>query len=493
MAEPDHSSDAPGRGGLSSWLRLLGLGLGGWLVLTHLAAAALGPRVLATLAYPVWSAVFVRGILHVYCYRGAFTRLLKNLVAAEMGGAVVAAVLSAAVIPTTDGYALWAWFWGLSVALIILSSAISRATAKIDDPRDPGKPLGRGGDIVCSWPWVQELMLVLRGARRHPAVKAVVKAVSPITPRAEISQLTWLVVLLLIFLGSASAQSVTVPHTPWGNDSKKAQPESAESPGTNPPAPAPPSEPARPPAADPYPLTGNSYAEQCPNGVDPGEPAPSPAREHLRSLWLGGQGIDGAGAAEAGCAGPARQVPGQSYTWYATGSCMGEIRSLGVAEPDQPPALLLQQAARVALDHAQSGNLLGASARTPIDAGDFQIIRTRAGNQLLIRRLASSGPGPPGDPRSCRDLDNQNVAYAAMPPSAVQLWLDLVRETEWSWPAPDGPDGSRFNLISDRTNAEVASIDCPTQQRCTLTAPGITRNSEAAYRVSVDQVLEHSP
>ncbi|MDQ3740139.1 MAG: hypothetical protein M3389_04265, partial [Actinomycetota bacterium] len=89
-----------------------------------------------------------------------------------------------------------------------------------------------------------------------------------------------------------------------------------------------------------------TFEELCPGSDQPGTGArPARMRRRLNREWLGGEGRDGPGALVAGCPKRAQRVRGLPGGWLVLGSCERRLRSLALAPPTAPSAILLDQAA----------------------------------------------------------------------------------------------------------------------------------------------------
>jgi hypothetical protein len=215
---------------------------------------------------------------------------------------------------------------------------------------------------------------------------------------------------------------------------------------------------------------GYTYADLCHGGVTPGEPAPAAQAAALRSLWLGGGTVAGSGALVAGCAEPAGPLSPGSQSWLARGMCGTELRSLGVATPGMPPAMLFQEVARFAWAKARSGVLTGAAPRVRAANGDFQIIYTTDGPYVLSRRVAAAGPvSPASSGPPCARLSSVNVRYTRVPPGLIDPWARAM-DGGWLWPAQvaSAHGYQRFVLIADDRDRVVATARCKTDQVCVV-------------------------
>lgn len=186
-----------------------------------------------------------------------------------------------------------------------------------------------------------------------------------------------------------------------------------------------------------------TYAEECPGSIEPGYPATEPFASELNSLWMGGKGIDGAGAVQAGCAQTAVEVSAEPEVWTEEGRCGTALRSLGVAADGYLPALLYEQAAAFAIEKAHEGVLLGASERHRLSTGDFYIIDTQIGSYVLIRAsLGGPGAAATGE-RPCERIGAQDAPYSVVPPGLIGVWAELVGRAGWLWPVQAGSDHNR--------------------------------------------------
>lgn len=234
------------------------------------------------------------------------------------------------------------------------------------------------------------------------------------------------------------------------------------------------------------PARPRTYADHCPGDPVPGYWAPEPQASLLYALWLGGVGVAGAGAIEAGCARAAEPVAGDPVLWTATGYCRGSLRSLGIVAPERPPALLYDGAARFALEQAELGRLLGASPRAPFGAGDVYAVETVDGTHVLFRALSSGGRLRPRHARrSCEDAVTRNVAYTNVPPGLIGYWMTLAAEAPVTPVETGAVGGFAFVNAAGRV---LATARCGHPAACLVTRNGETWLSWGRRWVAVDEV-----
>jgi hypothetical protein len=240
------------------------------------------------------------------------------------------------------------------------------------------------------------------------------------------------------------------------------------------------------------------YAVQC-GPVPPGYGAPPAQAAEINALWLGGTGQPGAGAVQAGCAEPAKQVPGQPGVYYATGVCASELRSVGVAGPDGQAGLLYQQAARFAVHRAEAGQLTAATSRTRIGDGDLYVVSTNLGTFVLVRSQTAYGGTIQHDtgPWCARQVPSVNVRYVVVPPGLGSQWLDLMGRLGWLWPVDDAsnaPRGTNFDFqIDNPTRAVVAHASCTTETACTMTSTAGSVAVDQGAAITLGDLLDYAP
>ncbi len=229
-----------------------------------------------------------------------------------------------------------------------------------------------------------------------------------------------------------------------------------------------------------------SYEEECGGEVEPGEPAPSPRREQLRFLWLGGEGVEGAGAIEGGCAHRAAPALGHPEVWIARGYCGSDLRSLGVVAPNYLPSLLFQQAARFALAKERAGELRGASSRWEVGEGDGYVVDTDTGSFVLAREDASGEAERSEGDLPCERFDEANVPYVVVPPGLIGLWLQ-VGEDGWVWPKRDPADSDGFLLVGE--GGRTVRAHCYSDTRCAAWIDGVLTPTTGSLFTSVSLLL----
>ena len=233
-----------------------------------------------------------------------------------------------------------------------------------------------------------------------------------------------------------------------------------------------------------------TYEELCPGGNQPGKPAPRPLQKSLYGLWLG---ESGAGAIEAGCAGPAHGVKGHSSIWMAKGFCEGSLRSLGIVGRGRPGSLLYQQAAWFALSKAREGTLLGASPREDLRAGDFYLIETELGPYILIRSQKAIGEATSNStPRRCENYTSDNYPYTIVPAGLIRIWL-RISHSELVWPVLNGDDGGGaqdFAFLGADRGGLVGDAECTSAVVCTASFNGRVFTTPSSSNLSVETILQ---
>jgi hypothetical protein len=243
-----------------------------------------------------------------------------------------------------------------------------------------------------------------------------------------------------------------------------------------------------PSSAPRQPLT-RSYDELCPNRVQPGYPAPPEEAEKLHALWLGGHGIDGSGAVVAGCAEDAQQMAHHREIWWVSGSCGERVLALGLAASGIAPAMMLGQVARVALPFAEQGVLTGASPRTRIGRGDFQVVHTDAGDYVFIRSALTDDSAAGTDSQgACAPLGSGASRYVVVPPGLIGLWVEVATDG-WAWPEASG-DRIAFRNTSGE---QIATATCPTPQSCELTYAGRSEQGQPHGRIDSGSLQALAP
>ncbi len=233
-----------------------------------------------------------------------------------------------------------------------------------------------------------------------------------------------------------------------------------------------------PPAASPP-----TYADLC--GPEPtGRPAPASIAAALRRRFLG------AGAIEAGCAQTPQPVTTVWGTWVMPGMCAGRLSSLAVAAPDGSGELLLGQgAAEAGTRLAREGRLQTVSQRVPVGSGDFYLLGTPTGNELLIRRRAAARPNDV-KPASCEDVPAAPSPYVQLPPHMTRLWMALNRHM-FTWPRRTRQTSRsvRFAFVPDASAGAVAATGGCSARGCWLRRAGGVLVTPDQTRVTTDSVL----
>jgi hypothetical protein len=330
--------------------------------------------------------------------------------------------------------------------------------------------LPRGTEIVCrSWLGRRFKSLLERAPEESPMSRGM-KVLARTTPPHQASSFLALSAAALLALSTGTGAAKTaerVMHEPAP---------------TSPVAVAPTVEVTGPGTSKQDASDEPTYEEECDDGTIPGDPAPSPQGEQLLALWMGGGGIDGAGAIEAGCARGATPVIGHPDVWIARGYCGDSLRSLGIAAPGYLPALLFQGAARFALRKAREGDLRGASARWQVGEGDLYVVDVDVGSFVLVRRNASGGATVPTGVLPCERQREAGVRYQVIPPGLLGIWLELAHG-RWLWPTVVG-DG-RFAFLDDVGN-QVATAHCYGDTRCEAWFDGSLHATSGSLYTSVN-------
>lgn len=227
-----------------------------------------------------------------------------------------------------------------------------------------------------------------------------------------------------------------------------------------------------------------------------GARAPFPQRSDLRALWHGRkarpgvEAVNGFGAPVAGCPSRRASSVNSSQVWVQRGFCGRELRGLGVAVPDRPPAMLLQQAAKFGDREAKAGRLLGASTRGDVGAGDAYVIDSAipgvgVGSYVLLRGEKTGGPTKDSQGgRFCGPLRDSNVPYTVTPPGLLPLWREVLIAKGTSWPHDGGthfPKGKGFSFYESAVprlaGKPLATATCLDSSNCTLTIDGQKRTT----------------
>ncbi len=225
---------------------------------------------------------------------------------------------------------------------------------------------------------------------------------------------------------------------------------------------------AMPPVGKP---TEISYATRCGRGSRPGRGAPASIAGRLYDLWLGPAGV---GGRVGGCAERARQVRSGAGAWYVVGRRDGVLQSVGVAGADGSSALLLGDAARVALTRALDGTLERASARARVKGGDLQIVDTTTGSFVLVRAEIGSGT---------------RARYTLVPPGLVGVWLAAVRNAGWVWPVSESSDAGVFRFRTDAGTA-VGAARCADAIQCAARIHGVTTRTSTGTHATLLELTQ---
>lgn len=220
-----------------------------------------------------------------------------------------------------------------------------------------------------------------------------------------------------------------------------------------------------------------TYVARCGRHREPGRGAPSPVDTKLRNLWLGAQGV---GALLGGCADRARLVRPDSGIWYAAGRDGETVVSLGVVAADGKFALLLGGAARFATRRALDGSLFRVSARVGIGHGDLEVVGTRLGSYVFVRREVRHG--------------GRSVPYSVVPPGLATAWLASARTAGWTWPATEQVRG-HVTVFSFRaeTGKVVGAALCTSDTWCSSTIRGVVANTLRGDAVTLDHLVAVAP
>jgi len=235
-----------------------------------------------------------------------------------------------------------------------------------------------------------------------------------------------------------------------------------------------------------------TYEEECTGMPDPGVPAEEPYGGQLNTLWIGGEGVDGAGAVQAGCAERAEQVSASPVVWTAAGRCGSDLRSLGVAAEGYLPALLFEQAAEFAEAKAEDGVLVGASARHKLRSGDFYVIDVTEGSFVLIRANVSAGKAPADGGRPCRMIPVDDVAYSVLPPGLIGIWSEVVLRSGWVWPVEVTPPGSpspEFTFRTTPDGSDLGRARCSSETSCVASVDGETFQTSGSLSITPAAIL----
>lgn len=354
--------------------------------------------------------------------------------------------------------------------------------------------LKRGTEIVCGSPVGDVFKDLLPRAPEDSLIGRFLRLFTNTSAKHQISSFALVAAAALIAMPAGAYSAETVGKTLQKNLSPK---EAPREPGLSPavavaremPAAQAP-DPAQAPSPEPA-ARSLSYSDVCAGDPSPGSPAPSPQRELLRGLWLGGTGMSGAGAVAAGCAQPAEPVPGHPQVWVARGVCGASLRSLGIVAPEYLPALTYQEAAEFAYEKVKEGKLLGASSRWPVGDGDAYIVDTEDGSYVLIRRHTSLGDARPGGSLPCEGAAPLSAPYTIVPPGLVGLWLEIA-QGGWVWPAPADPAeprGSDFVFRPGGPEASpVARAHCISETSCTAWFEGTLLSTSGSLFTSISAI-----
>jgi hypothetical protein len=227
---------------------------------------------------------------------------------------------------------------------------------------------------------------------------------------------------------------------------------------------------------------------------DFGRAIPQAIRAELFAQWFGRE--RGLGETFGGCINRAHEV-GTTGVWVAAGTCDSVFRSLAVATPSGPGAILLWGPGRFALSEAENGSLVEATPHALIGSGDMYTVTTTYGTNVFIREELSNGiDGLKGVPRACDQIDEDPVQFVRVPPALTRLWLaQMELEEQWLWPAHEaGQPANRFVFRGGR-RGDTRSIEaeCQTQTLCVMNANGTQSTISGGGSVSVERLMEFAP
>lgn len=419
----------------------------------------------------VWMLYAGRHVFHLFVYlarpglgepqRHAQT-VLNRLVVADMLVVLLWGTLIAAL-------------WLTDAAILLLGSVAVRfalaplAGATVLAAKAAGK--GRVSEEMDSWARVLALKEGLRGAAPDRPYGKLMDWWD--NRRTPVNKISAFVLTLVTSLSALVGAAVPVAVADMARQVGKIQRTRHRVPNTL---------PAMTPTTVPAPFTTSpaqpdpTYEAECGKRITPGDGAPRSLARRIRALWLGGEGIAGAGAKEAGCARGAHPEPDRPNVWLVEGVCGSELRSLAVDDGRGDAALLFQQAARKAAALASKGRLVRASGRTPVGRGDGYLLETPDGTIALLRPNSARGsvPAPTTGPM-CTRVTARNVPYVEMPEALTALWFQAVRADDaWLWPANDvahHPVGRDFVFYRDGGSDVVATGSCD-ESRCALERAG---------------------
>lgn len=240
-----------------------------------------------------------------------------------------------------------------------------------------------------------------------------------------------------------------------------------------------------------------TYEDNCGRRISPGDGMPSTLRAEMYRAWIQ------IGEPTYGCADKAERVTKDLDVYAVRGQCRGAFRSIGVVSPARAAAVLVDEPAELARTLLERGVLRGASVRTPIGAGDFQIVHSAVGSWVLIRRQQTDGRGGlRSKPTRCDEVKPGGAAYVTLPPAMAAIWLQLGAEGRSSWPernrAGDRPGRNAYVFRSaDGTESVTAEGWCAIQRapECALVGNERRppRTSNEAGPIEPDSVLRLGP
>ncbi len=228
---------------------------------------------------------------------------------------------------------------------------------------------------------------------------------------------------------------------------------------------------------------------------DLGSTIPAKLRTEMYSQWFGkGRGL---GEIFGGCINPAHEV-GHTGVWAAAGSCDGMFRSLAVATPNGPGAILLWGPGRFALEEAAAGRLLSATAHVLVGSGDMYTVTTTSGTSVFLRVELSNGDGGlKGKPRTCSQIKEDPVPFLRIPPALTRLWVsEMQSEERWLWPrleiGLESDHGFEFHSLN-RADTTRRTAKCDSETSCTLVVGGSKSESSGYGQVSIEKLMAYAP
>ena len=235
-----------------------------------------------------------------------------------------------------------------------------------------------------------------------------------------------------------------------------------------------------------------TFAALC-GPAGPGEGAPQPQADELRSLWLGSQSGPGTGAIVAGCPEAAMPVRPGSGTWFAAGRCAGELRSVGVSTGDQSPALALSASRAVSRSRGRPTEPSSMPRdESVLDRGDAYVLDTTIGAYVLVRPGVTTGvAGTAPGTSSCAEAVGASAPYTVVPPALIEAWHAVVQRS-WAWPTADVA-GRSFTFRDASHRAIVATATCSSDDQCRMTSGGRVHIGGRGGRRTAEEILARAP